>query len=151
MVFCPVSTEELALLASGGVLASVESFAVTPTFRRTFGLNVDDSEDAERTAALVAGLAGLQRAGQRLVVVAEVPVEDLRGEMGQVRVPALALSDASALFADDPENRRDVAVVRAALAGLSLEQAWDAPEHEALLERSDLLWHGPGEWASLIA
>lgn len=149
MVFCPLAREELRSLATGSTFGPRAAFAVTPSFRSTFGLSEADEEDAERTALYVAALAGLLSNGVRLVAVAEASATDERGELGQVSVDELRFSRVTALFADDPRNANRVATTLLDLSGSELPDAWDAPEHERLLAETDLLWHGPEEWSNL--
>ena len=40
--------------------------------------------------------------------------------------------------------------MRALLADASLAEAWDAEETTELLRTTELLWHGPTEWESLV-
>lgn len=151
LVFCPVSHEELATLASGGAIHDVEAYAATSNFLQTFGLTERDAEDAERTAAYLAGLAGLLRTGSRVVVVAETSTKGASTSLGEVIVPTLTFEAVSALFADDAGSADAVAKARASLDGLTVSEAWDDLAHEALLARVDLLWYGPDEWESLIS
>lgn len=147
---CPLSRADVAELGAGGVLTDLDAFAVTPGFLATYGLTPDDSEDAERTLACLAGLAALRQHGRRIVAVATASATDTGGELGEVRVAALRLGQVSAWFADAPEAAAEVARAAEAVAGLSLSHAWDAPAHEALLQAADLLWHGASEWSTLL-
>ncbi|MEE9965604.1 MAG: hypothetical protein K4304_11010 [Propionicimonas sp.] len=149
LVCVPLTAEELRRWATAGTLdGSVSGYADTAGLREAFG--VTDAEDAERIAMLVASIAGLARSGRRLVAVAEV--ERLgageAAEFGEVIVTGLDYRRVQALFADEPGLT--VSVAAAAASGLSLEQAWDAPQVTELLSTADLLWHGPGEWQTLI-
>ncbi|MFZ0529091.1 MAG: hypothetical protein WAL91_00970, partial [Propionicimonas sp.] len=69
------------------------------------------------------------------------------GEVSVVEVPYPAVQS---LFADETDAP-GLATAARAVRGLDLAEAWDHPAVNALLENSDLLWHGPGEWSSLVA
>lgn len=129
----------------------MDAHAVTPSFRATFGFDGADDEESERTAMYMAGLAGLLKNRRRLVAVAETSATDQAGELGEVLIEELRFNRVTALFADDPANAKDVSDAQSALAGMGLSPAWDAPEHEHLLQIIDLLWHGPEEWHTLVA
>ena len=149
LVCVPVTAEELRQWATTGTLdGSVSGYADTAGLREAFG--VTDAEDGERIAVLVASIAGLARSGRRLVAVAEVerPSDGEASEFGEVIVTTLDYRRVQAIFADEPGL--NVSAAAAAASGLSLEQAWDAPQVTELLSTADLLWHGPGEWQALI-
>lgn len=148
-VLVPLRDADLAALAAGGRLEGVAAFAPTRGFLDTFGLESADDEDAERTLAYLAGLQALMAHGRRLVAVASAPVGGGDG-LGAVTLASLSFGHVTALFADESEALPQVAAVRDAVAGISLGDAWDAPEHQALLEQADLLWYGPEEWATLV-
>ncbi len=150
-MFCPLSDEELRSLAAGEALRELDAHAVTPGFRNTFGFGDADDEEAERTAMYVAGLAGLLANRRRLVAVAETNATDRAGDLGEVLIDELRFNRVTALFADDPANTQVVSDAGATLTGMGLSQAWDAPEHEHLLQIIDMLWHGPEEWPALVA
>ncbi|HAM44286.1 MAG TPA: hypothetical protein DCM67_04585 [Propionibacteriaceae bacterium] len=149
LVCIPLTSDRLRSWAASGALSGpITGYADTRGLREAFA--VTDAEEAERIAVLVASIAGLACCGRRLVAVAEIePVESGEAvEFGEVTIPGLAYSRVQALFADEPGLNLSVATVAA--DGLSLEQAWDAPEVTELLSAADLLWHGPAEWQSLV-
>lgn len=149
LVFKPVSASELAAWAAGA-RPSGAAYAATPAFLSAFGLeSAPDAEDAERTLLYVAGLDALLAHGARLVAVAEAAASDLGTELGLVETGPIGWDAVTALFADEPQARADVAARRAGLAGVDLATAWEEPAHERLLADHDLLWYGPEEWAVL--
>jgi hypothetical protein len=150
VVIVPLSHLELADLRRVP-LTTVTGFAVTPALRDTFGLSEADDEEADRTALLLAGLSSLQSHGKRLAVVAEVAAVDEGDPFGEVAVRELRLQDVSAVFADAPEAGQSVVRVAAAVAGKDLDDAWDAPEAQALMAEHDLLWYGPEEIDTLLS
>ena len=54
-----------------------------------------------------------------------------------------------ALFADDASGAATAAALDRPHASLS--DAWDDPAIADLLASHELLWHGPSEWAGLVA
>lgn len=149
LVCLPLTAEQLRSGAvSGELRGPLAGYADTPGLREAF--TVSDAEDAERVALLVASIAGLAHCGRRLVAVAEVehPEFGEAVEFGEVMITGLAYGQVQSLFADEAGLNLSVAAVAA--EGLSLEQAWDAPEVTELLSSADLLWHGPTEWQSLV-
>lgn len=149
LVCLPLTAEQLRDGAiSGELRGPITGYADTSGLREAFA--VSDAEEAERIAVLVASIAGLVRYGRRLVAVAEVERPELGEavEFGEVTISGLAYGRVQALFADEPGV--NLSVVAVAADGLSLEQAWDAPEVMELLSSADLLWHGPTEWQSLV-
>lgn len=149
LVCLPVTTEQLRDWATSGSLPGpITGYADTPGLREAFG--IVDTEEAEQIAMLVASIAGLAECGRRLVAVTELghPEDGEAVEFGEVTIPSLAYRRVQAVFADEPGVNLSVAAVAA--AGLSLEQAWDAPEVTELLSSTDLLWHGPAEWQNLV-
>ncbi len=148
LVFRPVSVDELRALARGASLGG-SGFAATGAFLETFGLASADDEDAERTLLYLAGLAALLSHGRRLVAVAEASVRDCGDRLGTVPLDSITFGQVSALFAEGRESAALVAAARAELGGLGVEDAWEHPAHQSLLEDADLLWYGPQEWAVL--
>jgi hypothetical protein len=149
LVFVPLSAQMLRDWVAGVAAPVVTGYADTPGLRSAFG--IDDDEDAERAALLIASVAGLIEHRQRLVAVLSAPVSPRPGgdpDFGEVVFPASGYGNVSALFVDEP-GVADAAAGQ--VAGLSLEQAWEHPSVTALLSDADLLWHGPGEWESLSA
>ncbi len=148
LVFVPVSAADLRAWASSGRLdGSVGAHAVTPGLVEAFA--PVDSDEAERVALLVASVVALGRSGRRLVAVAEAaarPRPEGDEDFGEVLVDALAYEAVTSLFADE----RGVDVAPAATASaLPLAEAWERPEVRTILAEADLLWYGPGEWATL--
>lgn len=151
LLFVPVRADELRSWVVDGVLpANRASHAVTAGLEDAFG--VSDPEEAERIALLIASVAGLCAFGRRLIAVVEavpVPRPDADPDFGEVWAPQLPFFSVSALFADEA-GQRLVPVAARAVAGMSLAQAWEEPVVTQLLSAADLLWHGPGEWESLL-
>lgn len=149
LVFIPVSGAQLREWASTGRLpAAVHAHAVTSGLEAAFAPT--DEEEAERIALLVASVAALGRAGQRLVAVAEAAVltrPDGDEDFGEVTAGPLPYSAVTSLFAD--EAGLDVSAASAAAAG-PLAVAWEQPDVRSLLADADLLWYGPGEWPRLV-
>ncbi len=147
LVFVPVSADELRQWAESGSLDGPHgAFAVTPALTEAFDL--DDPEDAEYAALCVASVAGLVAEGVRIVAVAEADVRQTADDFGGVVVTDLQFSAVTSLFGEDVDPT-PAARAAAAVAGLSLAEAWEAPEVTSLLADTDLLWYGPGEWTSL--
>jgi hypothetical protein len=152
LLFVPVTAEQLRSWATDG-LAEGEVLAYTVTAELLAAFGVTDAEDAERIALLVASVAGLASTGRRLVVVAEgdaVGRPHTDAEFGEVVARDLTYRSASAIFTDEP-GQPQIARAAAAVGGLSLAEAWEQAEVVELLSSADLLWHGAGEWDSLIA
>lgn len=153
LCFVPLAAADLARWASRGALeGSIPAFSVTPAMLEAFGLTSAVDEDAEYTALCVASVACLVADQPRLVAVIESDARPAEAdlEFGAVRVEDPPWSRVTALFADEPDG----AVVdraRSAVRGRPLSQAWDDPLTDVLLAEADLLWHGPGEWSTLVA
>lgn len=150
LCFVPVSPEQLTTWATEGVLTGrTPAHTVTPAMVEAFSLTDPAGEDAEYAALLVASVAGLLQHGARLVAVCEArPADSGRdADFGAVVVSDVPWPAVTALFADEPGAPAAAAAV--AVSGLSLAEAWEHPAVTALLADSDLLWYGPGEWASL--
>jgi hypothetical protein len=151
LVFVPLSPARLAGWAEEGALAGpMPAHAVTAGLRAAF--EPADDEEAEHIALLVASVAALAASGRRVVAVAEagaVPAPDGDPDFGEVVVGDLPYAAVQSLFADEASADRLVSAGASAVAGRPLAQAWDEPAVITLLERADLLWHGPGEWAQL--
>ena len=145
VVLVPVSHDQLVDLRNGPLTGPVTGFAVTAALRDTFGLDVADDEEADRTALLLAGLNALMAYGTRLVVVVEAEVVDDGDPLGEVTVPRIVWKDVSAFFTDAPEARPAAAAAAQAVAGLDLDVAWDTDAAQALMAEHDLLWYGPEE------
>lgn len=150
LLFVPVTASGLAGWATAGVLPGPRhGHAVTPGLVAAF--EPDDTDDAERTALLVASVASLAASGRRLVAVASGesrPDPDGDPDFGEVLLGDLPFAAVQSLFADEPDAPGLAAAATAASGG-PLARAWDDPAVIALLEGSDLLWHGAGEWQQL--
>lgn len=150
LVFVPLTPQLLAEWAGGAKLGpGLPAIAATEGLCDAFG--VDDAEEAERVALLVASVVGLVAHGQRLVAVTSAvaqPRADGDPDFGEVSLPATGYHSVSAIFADEPQA---AATAAASVAGLSLAEAWEHPAVTALLSDGDLLWHGAGEWEALSA
>ena len=149
LVFVPLTPPTLASWAQGGEFHPAAAFAVTAGLRQAFGFGPADDEDAEHTALHVAGLTALRSGGRRLVVVADVAATPVvGGDFGEVTLGSLPWSAATAIFDESDPAAADL--LRPLLAGTELAAAWDAPAVADFLAEHALLWHGPGEWATLV-
>ena len=150
LLFVPITAVQLADWAGAGILPGQHTgYAATPGLMDAFGLI--DTEEAEHIALLVASVASLAATGLRLVAVVEAgfrPDPEGDADFGEVIVADLRFSAVQSLFTDAPDPPGLAEAVIAA-AGLPLEQVWEQPAVSCLLERTDLLWHGPGEWDNL--
>lgn len=149
LVFVPVTASQLTRWAEGGSFEPRLAFAVTSSLRRAFGFTAADDEDGEHTALHIAGLAGLLYGRTRLVAVVEASGQSVAGsEFGEVEVGTLPWSAVTALFGDDAPDA--AAALRERLTDRSLATAWDEDEVAGFLAEHELLWHGPGEWSTLV-
>lgn len=150
LLFVPLTSADLAGWAMSGTLAGPRAaHAVTAGLKAAF--EPVDEEEAEHIALLVASVASLATSGRRLVAVAESAArvaEDGDPDFGDVEVADLPWGAVQSLFVDEPDPGGLPAAARAA-AGLPLSQAWEQPAVTALLEQTDLLWHGAAEWREL--
>lgn len=151
VVLVPVSREQLADLRGAPLAGPLSGFTVTPALRDTFGLAVEDDEEADRTALLLAGLTSLMSYGTRLVLVVEASVVVDDDPLGEVTVPGIAWNAVSAFFADAPDARPAAAAAVSAVAGLDLDAAWDTDAAHTLMAEHDLLWYGPEEVEAFLA
>ncbi|MGB3953821.1 MAG: hypothetical protein WBL05_00805 [Brooklawnia sp.] len=144
LVCVPVTAEQAGLVAEGRTMPGpLQVFTVTRDLMDTFGLQPGDEEQAEFAALLLAGLWSLREYGKRLVLIAKVNQAGLRPGAEQANggqllgeLPAAAVE---AWFAD--EAATPVAAAVGAIRGLSLDEAWEAPEVHDLHAHYDLLWH----------
>jgi hypothetical protein len=128
----------------------VAAFAVTPGLCDTFSLAPTADEAAERTALLLAGLSSLISYGSRLVLVVETTATDDDGGLGESTLGNLRWRDVTAIFAEPSEAAVAVAAAVAAVQGLDLDDAWDAPAVQTLMSEHDLLWYGPEEVGTIV-
>ncbi len=143
VLLVPLTRAEWDDLRAGQTLSSHPAFAPTAALGRTFEL--DDLEEVERAALLVASVASLLRSGERLVASVETAFDvDADSHLGQAHVAGLTMGDVAAYFIDGPQAADDLAVAARAAASLDLDAAWELPEVQTLLEH-DLLWHGATE------
>ncbi len=150
LVFIPLTQSQLSSWVEGGSFAPKQAFGVTNSLRQAFGFTPADDEEAEHTAMHIAGLSGLLSSGRRLVAVAEASARAVAGsEFGEVEAGAVPWSAVNALFADDASGAATAGAVDRPHASLS--DAWDDPAIADLLASHELLWHGPSEWAGLVA
>ena len=148
LVFIPIAEGELGVLAGDLPVVNRPAYTVTPELLAELGYLVAESEDAEYAALILASLAGLTTHGVRLVVVAEVTT-DLTGRAedpsnGEVRLSSCPVSAMTAWFAE--EEGVDFADAAAIARGLTIDQAWDLPEVQALLQSHELLWNDRVEY-----
>ncbi len=144
LVCVPVTTEQARLVANGqAVPGPLQVFTVTPMLLDTFGLQPNEHEEAEYAALLLAGLWSLRETGRRLVLTAMIdPACLLAGPEeanGGHRLAELAASTVEAWFADEQDVPVDE--VATSIAGLDLDDAWDAPMVSTMHAQHDLLWH----------
>ncbi|NLE96779.1 MAG: hypothetical protein GX596_02170 [Propionibacterium sp.] len=121
------------------------AYTVTPDLLGELGYTPDMVEDAEYAALVLASIAGLAEFGERVVVVAEVdaslvePGDDSpNGECLLTHCPPAAMT---AWFADAPEVRVPKVPQKA-----TIDEAWDLPQVQALLQEHDLLWNDVAEY-----
>ena len=148
LVFVPVAASELGALAGDPHLRHRTAYAVTPELLADLGYDQADSEDAEYAALVLASVAALTTYGERLVVVAEVDEqlvgpgdEPANGQVTLIECPQRAMT---AWFADEPGT--DVADAAAISKGLRIDDAWDLPQVQHLLNNHDLLWNDVVEY-----
>lgn len=144
LVCVPVTAEQAGLVAEGRTVPGpLQVFTVTTDLLDTFGLQPGDDEQAEFATLLLAGLWSLREYGSRLVLVAKVDPASLNDGAEQAngghRLSELPAAAVEAWFADEPTV--PVAPVVEAIAGLTLDEAWETPEVHDLHARYDLLWH----------
>lgn len=148
LVFVPVATAELGVLAGEQLAPSRVAYTVTPELLAELGYEPSASEDAEYAALVLASVAGLTTHGVRLVVVAEVDPALVRpGEdpgNGQVRLDDLPTGSITAWFADEPDA--DVTAAAAISRGLTIDQAWELDQVQDLLNGHSLLWNDVVEY-----
>ena len=121
------------------------AFTVTRDLLDELGYTADMSEDAEYAAMVLASLSGLIEFGERVVVVAEVDAalveageDSANGECLLVRCPHEAMT---AWFEDAPGVKLPTVP-----AGSSIDDVWELPEVQALLQEHDLLWNDVVEY-----
>ena len=138
----------MGILSGDPMVVDRVAYTVTPELLAELGYDEAESEDAEYAALILASLAGLATHGVRLVVVAEV-AQDLIGPAedpsnGEVRLSGCPVSAMTAWFGED--QGVDYADAAAIARGLTIDQAWDLPEVQALLQSHDLLWNDRVEY-----
>ncbi len=121
------------------------AFTVTSDLLDELGYTEDMSEDAEYAAMVLASISGLIEFGERVVIVAEVDAalieagkDSANGECLLVRCPHEAMT---AWFEDAPGVELPTVP-----AGSSIDDAWELPEVQALLQEHDLLWNDVVEY-----
>ena len=143
LVFIPISADEAGVLGGDPTLRQRVAYTVTPELLQELGYDESESEDAEYAALVLASLAGLSAHGTRLVVVADVDAAQVRpGDdpaNGQVVLDEVPHSWITAWFADEPGT--DIADAAAIARGLTIDEAWDLPQVQELLQHHDLLWN----------
>lgn len=152
LVFVPSSPERARALFDGEPFPACQAFAVTPPLLRTLDLTPADEEDAEFACMVLASVWGLARYGTRLVLVAEVPANQLTDgdetDNGGVRLTGLTRAHVQSFFTD--EAGQPLAPAAAArVQGLGLDEAWETDEVQDLVHRTSLLWHSVEELAVL--
>ncbi len=147
LVFLPLSAPEARTAASVTLHGPLAGFAVTRELVDALGYTSDMDEDAEYAALVLASVAGLARHGRRLVLVAEVPPDQVGlgddPSNGGVILARLEPRWVVSWFAD--EASVDVTAAARAAAGLDLDDAWDVGAVQELVASHELLWHGPTE------
>lgn len=121
------------------------AYTVTPDLLAELGYTPEMVEDAEYAALVLASIAGLAEFGERVVVVAEVdpslvePGDDSpNGECLLTQCPHRSMT---AWFEDAPGVR-----LPAVARGASIDEAWDLPGVQTLLQEHDLLWNDVEEY-----
>ena len=148
LVFLPIAASEMGVLSGEIAVADRVAYTVTPRLLDELGYGENESEDAEYASLVLASVAALTTHGERLVVVAEVdpalvePGDD--PDNGQIVLASCPASPVTAGFAGVPGA--DVADAAAISKGLTIDQAWDLPQVQALLQEHDLLWNDVVEY-----
>lgn len=150
LIAIPVSRSQASDLASHKRLPGpLQVFAPNDELRAMF--EVDDDEEAERAATMLASVWALARHGERIVVVAErddfTPGDEAANGGGSV--DGVALHQVVSWFADDP--RADISQAAEQASGRSLDDAWDAPAVAAFITDHDLMWFAADELAREFA
>lgn len=121
------------------------AFTVTRDLLDELGYTEDMSEDAEYAAMVLASISGLIEFGERVVIVAEVDEaqveageDSANGECLLMHCPPEAMT---AWFEDAPG-----VALPTVPAGASIDDAWELPEVQALLQEHDLLWNDVVEY-----
>lgn len=146
LIAIPVSISQARDLAShNSVAGPLQAFAANDELRAMF--EVEDDEEAERAATMLASVWALAHYGERIVVVAErhdfVPGDERANGGGAVG--GVSVDQIVSWFTDDP--RVDVSSAADSARGLTLDDAWDDPVVAALIAEHDLLWFGADELA----
>lgn len=148
LVFIPVAPDELGILNGDPAVADRTAYTVTDELVAELGYDAKDAEDAEYAALVLASVAALCSYGQRTVIVAEVDPTLVSGGVdpanGQVQLASCPTSAMTSWFADEPGT--DVADAAAISRGLTIDQAWDQPAVQVLLNSHDLLWNDVVEY-----
>lgn len=125
----------------------VQAFTANEALYRALDYGPDMDEEAEYGALVIASVHGLSHFGERFVVTAMVdPAQLGSGEEtanGGVLVDGLRESQLLAFFTDPQEDPSAAAEVA---KGLSVDEAWELGEVEALLTH-ELQWHDIEEWS----
>lgn len=130
--------------------AQVLAHAVRPELLDAFDYTLDQVEDAEYAALVLASVAALAEHGERTVwcfaadpTQVSDPDPDDQSHNGQVLVSGLRPTQLTAWYTDEP----GVVVTEAAAqaSGLDLDQAWEQSAVQQLLADHALLWHAPSE------
>lgn len=148
LVFIPIAASELGVLEGNPAVQNRTAYTVTPELLDELGYDQTDSEDAEYAALVLASVAGLAEHGERVVVVAEVdealvqPADDAAN--GQITLTHCPPSAMTAWFADEPGT--EISDAAAATKGLTIDDVWDLPQVQELLNNHDLLWNDVVEY-----
>lgn len=148
LVFIPLAAAELPAIMGEVELRDRPAHRVTPELLADLGYGAGAEDEAEYAALVLASVAALARYGERLVLVAEVPIASVRpGDdpaNGECVVDVVEPSAMTCWFSEAPGV--DVADAAAAAKGLDIDTAWDFPEVQSLLELGDLLWNDVEEY-----
>lgn len=149
MVFVPVAQGELEQLISGQDLDGERvGFSATQSLRQALEYSLDQEEELERAALVLASIWGLAKFGARLVAVA---MTDSIGEASQddhngaVTIKCLPVKYFTAWFGDEAAADSAVMAAKQAAAGKTLDDAWEEDAVQQLMSEYDLLWHGNTE------
>lgn len=147
-MFIPIAAEELGILAGDPAVADRPAYTVTPELLEELEYTEAEAEDAEYAALVLASIAGLSEYGTRLVVVAEVDPALIAASddpaNGRVTLTGCPPSAMTAWFCEEPGV--DVADAAAIARGLTIDQAWDLPQVQQLLQEHELLWNDVVEY-----
>jgi hypothetical protein len=142
-------------LRAGRAVGPVPAHRVSPEYLEAFGIDsgsADDMETAEFGALYLASVSCLLRGPERTVLIVDTAqawtsAVDADAEFGLGTLAGFAWADVTAFYVDDEAARDAVSGASAAVAGLSLTDAWEDSDVVNLLATHTLLWHDVAELA----